>query len=117
MFSPASATVIGGLAMASGALLLGGRVIQTVGKEITSICPICAFLVEMVSASLVFTASLSGIPVSLAEIVTCSVIGFGCAANGFRDTARNSHVRRILVLWPAAPLAAGAIAFGLLAIR
>jgi phosphate/sulfate permease len=52
-------------------------------------------------------------PVSLAEIVTCSVIGFSCAANGLKGTARNEHVRRILVLWPAAPAAAGLIAFAL----
>ena len=113
VFSAGSGAVIGGAAMACGALLLGGRLIKTVGKEIASICPVCAILVQMVSASIVFTASLYGMPVSLAEIVTCSVIGFGSAANGFRDTARNQHVRRIVVLWPAAPVAAGAIAFAL----
>jgi sulfate permease len=117
VFQPARAAVIGGLAMALGAALLGGRMIRAVGKEITPICPICAFLIQAISASIVFTASRFGRPVSLAEIVTCSVIGFGWAASGFRHTSRNHHVRRILVLWPAAPVLSAAAAFALAAIR
>lgn len=110
---PVQAAVLGGLGMAVGALLLGGRVLTTVGKEITKLCPICAMLVEAISASIIFTASRFGMPVSLTEIVTCSVIGFSCAANGLRGTSRNPHVRRILLLWPGAPAAAGLIAFTL----
>lgn len=111
-FSPRNGALIGGLGMAAGALVLGGRMMKTVGKEITAMCPLCAVLVEVVSGSIVFTASRFGMPVSLAEIVTCSVIGFGAAANGLRDTADNHHVRRIVLLWPAAPITAAAIAFG-----
>lgn len=108
---PSQAAVMGGLGMAAGALLLGGRVLNTVGREITRLCPVCAALVELISASIIFIASRFGMPVSLTEIVTCSVIGFSCAANGLRDTSQNRHVRRILLLWPGAPAAAGMIAF------
>jgi PiT family inorganic phosphate transporter/sulfate permease len=114
IFVPSSAALVGGLGMASGALLFGSRTLNTVGKEITRICPICAVLVETVSASIVFVASRFGMPVSLAEIVTCSVIGFSFAANGLQSTAGNQHVRRIALLWPAAPAVAAAVAFGLL---
>jgi len=117
VFSPIAGAVAGGLAMAAGAVLLGARTLQTVGKEIHDICPLCAILVEVTSASIIFVASRFGIPVSLTEIVTCSVIGFSWAANGTRKTSRNPHLRRILVFWPTAPVAAGAITFGLLAIR
>jgi PiT family inorganic phosphate transporter/sulfate permease len=113
VFGSTTGAIIGGLAMAAGALVLGGRVMKTVGKEITSVCPLCAILVELVSASIVFTASRFGMPVSLTEIVTCSVIGFGLAANGVRRTTGNHHVRRIMVLWPAAPVTSAAIAMGL----
>jgi len=116
VLQPVGGAFWGGAAMALGALLLGGRMIHIVGKEITSICPLCAVLVQAIAASIVFTACRFGMPVSLAEIVTCSVIGFSCAANGLRGTTRNGHVRRMLLLWPAAPGAAGLIAFGLLAI-
>ena len=76
--------------MAAGALLLGGRMMQIVGKEITSICPLCAVLVQVISASIVFVASRFGMPVSLAEIVTCAVIGFSCASGGVRGTSQES---------------------------
>ena len=118
VFSATSGALVGGAAMSLGAVLLGGRTLKTVGKEITSLCPLCATLVELVSGSIVFTASRFGVPVSLAEIVTCSVIGFGLAANGLKQTTDNRHVRRILVLWPTAPVAAAALSFGLrLAVR
>ncbi len=117
VFQPSQAAIAGGLAMALGAALLGGRMIHTVGKEITPICPVCAFLIQAVSASIIYTASHFGRPVSLAEIVTCSVIGFGWAASGFRTTSQNYHVRRILVLWPAAPVLSAAAAFALSSIR
>jgi phosphate/sulfate permease len=118
VFTPTAAAVVGGLGMAAGALLLGGRLMKTVGKEITAICPLCAVLVQTVSATIVFTASRFGMPVSLAEVVTCSVIGFAAAANGVRRTADNQHVRRILLLWPAAPAMAATLAFALqLAVR
>ena len=71
---------------------------------------------QAISASIVLTASHSGMPVSLAEIVASPIIGFSFAANGLRGTTGNTHVRRMLLLWPAAPGAAGLIAFSLLAI-
>jgi PiT family inorganic phosphate transporter/sulfate permease len=113
VFQPLTGAALGGLAMAAGALVIGGRVMSTVGKEITSLCPLCAVLVEVLSASILFTASRFGMPVSLTEIVTCSVIGLGLAANGVKSTADNYHVRRILVLWPAVPLVTAALAVGL----
>ncbi|NIM05667.1 MAG: hypothetical protein GTO55_05605, partial [Armatimonadetes bacterium] len=79
IFQPTTGAILGGLAMALGVLVLGGRMINIVGKEITSICPLCAAFVQVISASIVFAASRYGMPVSLAEIVTCSVIGFSCA--------------------------------------
>lgn len=111
--SASTGAVVGALGMALGVLFFGGRLLNTVGKEITTICPTCAALVELVSATIIFTASRFGMPVSLADTVTCSVIGFGCAANGLKGTIRNGHVRRILVLWPTAPAAAALMAFGL----
>jgi sulfate permease len=117
VLTPHAAAIAGGLAMAAGAVLFGGRMMQAVGREITRICPLCAFLIEVISATIVFAASRHGMPVSLAEIVTCSVIGFGCAADGVRGTAGNVHVRRMMVLWPAAPLLSAAAAFALSAIR
>lgn len=107
------ASIMGGLAMSGGALLLGSRLLETVGKGITSLCPVSAILVEIVSASIVFVASRFGMPVSLAEIVTCAVIGFSCAHAGVSRTANNRHVRKIYALWPACPGLSAGLCFGM----
>jgi PiT family inorganic phosphate transporter/sulfate permease len=105
------AAVLGGLGMATGALIVGHRLLQTVGKDITPLDPLKAVLVELVCGSIVLTSSYAGVPVSLAEIVTCAVIGFGCAHAGIEATTSNRHVRTIYKLWPACPLTTAATSF------
>jgi len=103
VFSQQSGAIFGGLAMALGALLLGGRVMETVGKRITQLCGVAAIMVEVICASIVFSASRFGVPVSLAEIVTSAVVGFSVAGEGLGATLRNPSVRRIYTLWPVCP--------------
>jgi PiT family inorganic phosphate transporter/sulfate permease len=76
-----------GVAMGVGAILFGGRVLESVGKEITEICILRAISVEFTGAAIILIASLSGVPVSLAEIVTAGIIGFSLAQQGFSATA------------------------------
>ncbi|MCY4047127.1 MAG: inorganic phosphate transporter [Candidatus Dadabacteria bacterium] len=106
-----SGVLFAGVAMAVGALVLGGRVLETVGKEITEICLIRAITVEAVAAVIIVTASLAGIPVSITEIVTAGIVGFSCAQHGFGKTARNRHVLRIAFFWLAVPAATVAIGY------
>ena len=73
------AAAIAGSGMAIGALIIGHRLLQTVGRQITPIDPLEAVMMELVGDSSCLVASTAGIPVSLAEIITCSVISFGCA--------------------------------------
>lgn len=96
---------LAGLGMAIGALLLGGRVLETVGKKITEICVIRAISVEISGGILITVASIWGIPVSIAEIITCGIIGFSCAQHGVGITARNRHVLRIAFFWIVVPIA------------
>jgi sulfate permease len=107
------AAMLGGLGMAAGALIIGHRLLQTVGKGITPLDPLKATLIELVSGTIILTASYAGVPVSLAEIVTCAVIGFSCAHTGIRMTAQNQHVRTIYKLWPACPLTTAATSFSI----
>ncbi len=113
LISSFDGAVLAGLAMGVGALLFGGRVLETVGKEITEICIIRAVSVEFTGAALILVASFSGIPVSIAEIVTSGIIGFSCAQNGFAATARNRHVVRIAFFWIVIPFIAVAMGYGL----
>jgi len=105
--------VFGGLAIGFGALLMGGRVLDTVGKEITELCVIRATFVEFTAAILVHIASILGIPVSLGEIVAAGVIGIGCANSGMH-IVRSDTVKKIVIAWFISPIIAGALAFGLM---
>lgn len=103
LFTPTVGAGMAGIGMAVGALLLGGRVIETVGKKIADICMIRAVSVELIAGTILFLAAIKGIPVSLAEIITSGIIGFSCAQQGFGSTFRNKHVIRIAVLWFTIP--------------
>lgn len=106
------AAVMGGLCMALGAFFVGRRLMQTIGREITPLDPLKATLVELVCGSILLVASFSGVPVSLAETVTCSVIGFSIAHAGVSHTAGNRHLRKIYIMWPICPLFTGAVSYG-----
>ncbi|WMW22519.1 anion permease [Methanolobus mangrovi] len=103
-------SIVGGIALGVGAILIGGRVLQTVGTEITELCTIRAVFIEAIAAIIVHAASYSGIPVALGQIVPAAVIGIGCANEGI-NTIRNGTVKRIVVMWVASPLIAGLIAY------
>ncbi|MCX9085197.1 MAG: inorganic phosphate transporter [Candidatus Methanoperedens sp.] len=105
--------IFGGLAIGLGALVLGGRVLETVGKEITELCVIRAIFVEFSSAIIVHIASIKGIPISLGEIVAAGIIGIGCANSGMH-LVKSDVVKKIVVAWVISPLFAGTIAFGLM---
>ena len=92
---------------------MGGRVLDTVGNEITELCVIRATFVEFTSAFIVHIASIQGIPVSLGEIVAAGIIGIGCANSGMH-IVKSDVVKKILIAWFISPLFAGIIAFGLM---
>ena len=96
--------LLAGLFMALGALFFGGRILETVAKEITDICLIRAISVHLTGGLLLCLASFYGIPISLAEIVTAGIIGFSCASTGFSRTLKNTSVSTILSFWIMAPI-------------
>jgi len=106
LITSSNGAILAGFAMSIGALLLGGRVLETVGKEITEICLTRAISVEFTGATIILISSLAGIPVSIAEIITSGIIGFSCAQHGFGVTAKNRHVMRIGFFWLVTPFLA-----------
>ena len=105
------AALLGAAGMAVGAIVIGPRLLETVGKEIIRLDPLKAALVEVLGGTIVLAASLAGIPVSLAEIITCCVIGFSCGLSGIRFTSQIQHVRVMSRLWPLSPVLSGLTAF------
>lgn len=108
--SPTTGAIVGGLAIGAGAMLLGSRILDTVGNNITELCVIRAIFVEIIAAVIVHAASILGIPISLGEIVTAAIIGIGCANQGIVAT-KSDTVKKIVVMWFVSPLFAGAIAY------
>lgn len=103
--------VLAGVAMGGGAILFGGRVLETVGKEITELCLIRAISVEITGAIVILAASIYGIPVSIAEIITAGILGFSCAQHGFSKTMSNRHVSRIAFFWFVIPFIAVGLSY------
>ncbi|WP_158599180.1 inorganic phosphate transporter [Methanohalophilus sp. RSK] len=110
LLDPTNGAILGGLTLGVGALLIGGRVLQTVGDDIAEICEIRAVFVEFISAAIVHIASIAGVPVALGQIVPAAVIGIGCAKTGIA-TVKSKTVKRIIVMWVVSPLIASSLAY------
>jgi sulfate permease len=110
---PELAPYLAGVGMALGSLLLGGRVLDTVGARITTLCQIRAILIAAVTGTLILVASLFGAPVSLNQTVTAAVIGLGFATDGSCVVYQNPAVRRIVTAWALSPVLSAGLAFGL----
>lgn len=116
IISSSTGAVMAGLGMGLGAILFGGRILDSVGKGITEIGIVRAISIETTGATIIYIASLMGIPVSLNETITSGIIATSCARAGFRKTAKNEHVLRILFFWFVAPFLAIALSYGLTAL-
>src|SRR6478609_1581771 len=95
--------IAGGLAVALGALLLGGRVIETNGKKITRYSVGEGCIISGTGASLVTVASLFGLPVPLTQVTTSSIIGIGAANTGFTKEQREVVIQ-MLKVWVVSPV-------------
>jgi len=111
LVSAADGALIAGFFMALGALIFGGRILETVAKGITDICLIRAISVHLTGGLFLAVASFYGIPISLAETVTAGLIGFSCASTGFSRTLKNTSVSIILKFWIFAPLSCIVISY------
>jgi len=96
-------TVVGGLFVALGAVVLGGRVLETNGKRITELSLLQGGAVSGVGALLVIIASLLGIPVPQTQITTCSIIGIGLSRHGAM-MLRKSIIVKLLKVWLVSPI-------------
>lgn len=109
------AMLLGGVFIALGALLFGGRVLETNGKKITALSLTDGFIVSSTSAIIAIIASLFGIPIPMTQITTAGIIGVGIANDGF-GVLRTSIIKRILIVWVASPVISSTIAYALIMI-
>lgn len=98
--------LIGAIGIVIGLIVLGSRVIATVGQKITHLTPSRGFAAELAAASTVIIASGAGLPISTTQTLVGAVLGVGMARG---IAALNlGVVRNILISW-VVTLPAGAI--------
>jgi len=89
--------LLGGTGIAFGVATFGGRVVQTVGRDITLLTPSRAFTVALAATATIMLASNVGIPVSTTHTVIGAVIGVGLAAG--TKAIHYPVLRKILASW------------------
>jgi len=109
LFSPTAASCGGALFVFLGALFLSPRVIETVGKGITTLDPYSGFAAQFGAATNVFIFTCLGMPVSTTFCIIGGIVGVG-ALKGM-ETVRFDLMRKMMLSWVAAPLLSFCICF------
>ena len=108
--------VLGGVAMAVGALTFGARVTRTVGNAITPLDYPGALAAQLSAAVGVHGFSMLGIPVSTSQAIIGGVIGVGLT--GGMQAVETATIRNIVLGWIVTPSLAAlfaALSYGFIA--
>jgi sulfate permease len=106
---------VGGLFIAVGAIFLGGRVLQTNGKKITSFSLLEGGAISSTGATLVILASVFGLPVPLTQVTSTAIIGIGFAQRGM-SIFQQSIINKIIKVWIVSPILSLVLSYGLVKI-
>ena len=103
---PAWILVLGGVGIILGLAMLGYKVIETVGRNITELTPSRGFAAELAAATTVVLASGTGLPISTTHTLVGAVLGVGLARG--LSAIDLSVVGRIVISWVITlPIGAG----------
>ena len=102
-------TLLGGAAIAIGALTFSKRVTMTVGKSITPLNLPGALSAQFSAAFGIHLFALLGVPVSTSQAIVGAVLGVGLV-KGMRAVSKRT-LAQIAVGWVAIPVLSGAAAF------
>jgi len=97
--------LVGGAGLAFGVYTWGHRVMETVGKRITSITPTRGFSAEFGTATTVLLCSRLGMPVSTTHVAVGNIIGVGLARG--ISAINLSVIKKIFSAWIISLPAAG----------
>jgi PiT family inorganic phosphate transporter len=101
--------LIGGAGLGAGLIIIGWRVLKTLGSEVVELTPESAFVTEGSAAIVVFTAVMLGIPVSGTMVLVSSFMGAGA---GMEKPINYKTVRMIILFIFITPLLSGLISVG-----
>jgi PiT family inorganic phosphate transporter len=111
LISPVQASLGGAVLVFLGAVFLSSRVIETVGKGITTLDPFSGFAAQFGGAACVFVFTGLGMPVSTTYCIIGGVIGVGMLKG--MGTVRLDLLRKMLLSWVLTPLCAFSLCFAL----
>jgi phosphate/sulfate permease len=98
------ATLIIAPSFGIGSSFFGHKLLKQTGKGIFLFGPIEAIIISFITASLLLLASIiKGIPSSLVQVNTASIIGIGVARLGFKNILKKTAVNRFFLVWVIAP--------------
>ncbi len=103
--------VVCALTMASGTAVGGWRIIKTLGHKMVKLQPVNGFAAETSSATVIFTATELGIPVSTTHNISAAIMGVG-AARRF-NAIKWSVVERMVWAWILTIPVTASIGYGL----
>jgi PiT family inorganic phosphate transporter len=107
--------IVAATAISLGTAAGGWRIIKTMGSRVVKLDPVHGFAAETTAATVIFTASHFGMPVSTTHVISSAIIGVG-SSDRFK-TVRWGVARSIVTAWiltlPASATAA-ALAYLLL---
>ena len=89
--------LFGGIGIAAGIAMAGGRVMETLGSKITTLSNTRGFSVDFAAATTVLLASKLGLPVSTTHAAVGGVMGVGLA--GGIEAINFRIILRIMVYW------------------
>ncbi len=101
--------LIGGVGLGLGLIIIGWRVLKTLGNDVVELTPESAFVTEGSAAVIVFFAVIIGIPVSGTMVLVSSFMGAGV---GMNKPLNYKTVRMILLFVVLTPIISGLIAVG-----
>ncbi|GGE17342.1 sulfate permease CysP [Marinithermofilum abyssi] len=104
--------IFGGAFVALGAVLMGGKVLETNGKRITDITLLEGTSISATGGALVLAASFMGMPVPLTQVTTSAIIGIGTVKRGMSIWQKRVIVQMMKV-WLVSPVISLVIAYGL----
>ncbi|GBL98902.1 Sodium-dependent phosphate transporter 1 [Araneus ventricosus] len=97
--TPAWLLVYGGIGISAGLWIMGRKVIQTMGKDLTKITPTSGFTIEIGSATTVLMASKIGLPISTTHCKVGSVVFVGVARTKSTKEVDLKLFRSIILAW------------------
>ncbi len=105
---PVWVILLAATAISLGTAAGGWRIIRTMGSKVVKLDPVHGFAAETTAASIIFTASHFGMPVSTTHVISSAILGVG--STGRLSAVRWGVARSIVTAWILTLPAAGLMA-------